>query len=139
MSKMPPLVAPVPVPPSSSSLASLSELYGASHLAAPPPGASPLMSMQQRQLLELQRYMAASRLAAMNNGSHTGPHHGPGHAHVPPSTPSIIPPSRVGNGIGNVQFLFFMTILYTRWRFLTSNSINARLHTVSKVQFLFKN
>ena len=104
MSKMPPLVAPVPVPPSSSSLASLSELYGASHLAAPPPGASPLMSMQQRQLLELQRYMAASRLAAMNNGSHTGPHHGPGgHAHVPPSTPSIIPPSRVGNGIGSPQ------------------------------------
>lgn len=40
--------------------------------------------------------MAASRLAAMNNGS-TSP---AGHAHVPPSTPSIIPPSRVGNGMG---------------------------------------
>ena len=47
--------------------------------------------------------MAASRLAAMNNGSPSGPHGPGGHAHVPPSTPSIIPPSRVGNGIGSPQ------------------------------------
>ena len=87
---MPPLVAaPVPVPPSTASLA-LSEIYG----APPPVGATPplsALSIQHRQLLELQqRYLAASRLAAMNNGAS---------GHVPPTTPNIIPPSRVGNGM----------------------------------------
>ena len=43
------------------------------------------------QLLELQqRYLAASRIATAAAA---------GHAHVPPSSPNIIPPSRVGNGI----------------------------------------
>ena len=97
MSKMPPLVAaPVPLPPSTSSLAlasHLNDLYATplSPAATPPLSA---LSMQHRQLLELQqRYLAASRLAVLGTAS------GPAPA-LPPSTPNILPPSqRVGNGV----------------------------------------
>ena len=78
----------------------LTELYGhpGAHPHAPPPGTGPgtppplsALSVQHRQLLELQqRYLAASRIATAAAA---------GHAHVPPSSPNIIPPSRVGNGI----------------------------------------
>ena len=105
MSKMPPLVAaPVPIPPSNSALAShLTDIYGghahhpASHGGGMPPFSA--LSVQHRQLLELQqRYLAASRLAALGGASGGAtPPHGP-HV-VPPSTPNIIPPSRVGNGL----------------------------------------
>ena len=109
---MPPLVAaPVPIPPSSSSMALASHLTDIYSHTPPPigagqlPNATPLsgqlpnaLSVQHRQLLELQqRYLAASRLAAMQGAAGATP---PGVAHgVPPSTPSIIPPSRVGNGL----------------------------------------
>ena len=64
------------------------------HAHAPPPGATPpLLSVQHRQLLEIQqRYLAASRLASAAAAGHA-------HGHVPTSSPNIIPPSRVGNGI----------------------------------------
>ena len=88
MNKMPPLVAaPVPLPPSS-----LADIY-ATPLATPPN----LSVHQHRQLLELQqRYLAASRLAAL--GGVQG-QNGAAPPHIPPSSPSIIPPSRVGNGV----------------------------------------
>lgn len=108
MNKMPPLVAaPVPLPPSSSSVA-LADIY-ATHFTqgggapATPPSLS-AMSVQHRQLLELQqRYIAASRLAVLGGGaagSNTGHAHAHHHHHVvPPTTPNIIPPSRVNNGL----------------------------------------
>ena len=130
MNKMPPLVAaPVPVPPSSSSIvAQLRDIYatpggggiGAAasipthhhhHHAHPLSHHLPGLSAQHRQLLELQqRYMAASRIAALG-GSAGGSHHAtPTHPHIPPSavtgtpTPNIIPPSRVvGNGVNNAH------------------------------------
>ena len=124
MNKMPPLVAaPVPVPPSSSSIvAQLRDIYAtpgggggigaAAHIPThhhhhPLTHHLPGLSAQHRQLLELQqRYMAASRIAALGgSGSHA-----PTHPHIPPSavagtpTPNIIPPSRVvGNGVGNAH------------------------------------
>lgn len=111
MNKMPPLVAaPVPLPPSSSSVA-LADIY-ATHFtsgggAVTPPSLSAAMSVQHRQLLELQqRYLAASRLAVLGGGgggaSAATAGHAPHHHHhhvVPPTTPNIIPPSRVNNGI----------------------------------------
>ena len=109
---MPPLVAaPVPVPPSSTSVAlaaQLRDLYATPPQTATPPQLS-LLSAQHRQLLELQqRYMAASRLAALGGGA--GPHPHSGHAsshhpHMPPvppasaQQPNILPPSRVANGL----------------------------------------
>ena len=74
MNKMPPLVAaPVPIPPSSTSMAlasHLTDIYGhhphQGH-ATPPMAA---LSNQHRQLLELQtRYLAASRLAALGGAA----------------------------------------------------------------------
>ena len=99
---MPPVVAPIPIPPSASAsnfASHLRDIYtSTSTNGAPPAGmvlppgipnmphagslASTLSALtQQRQLLEFQqRYLAASRLAAQ-----TG---------TPPS-PSVIPPSRI--------------------------------------------
>lgn len=90
---MPPLVAaPVPIPPSSASS------MMASHLTDPNFGG---LSAQHRQLLELQqRYLAASRLAVLGGAASAPPPSVGHHHHLPPSTPSIIPPSRVGNGVG---------------------------------------
>ena len=103
---MPPLVAaPVPIPPSSTSMAlasHLTDIYGTPPHHGPQggPGTSPSMaafSNQHRQLLELQtRYLAASRLAAL--GGAAGGVASPVHHLVPPTRPSIIPPSHVGNG-----------------------------------------
>merc|ERR1712156_287168 len=109
MNKMPPLVAaPVPIPPSSTSMAlasHLTDVYGTpphhgqgGHSGgATPPGMTAL-SNHHRQLLELQtRYLAASRLAAL--GGAAGGVASPAHHLIPPTTPNIIPPSRVGNSI----------------------------------------
>ena len=101
MNKMPPLVAaPVPVPPSSSSLAlaaQIRDLYATptTSLGTPTSPHAQLsqltaLSAQHRQLLEFQRYMAASRLAAHNVNPLIATPTGP-----PSVTPSIIPPSRV--------------------------------------------
>ena len=109
MNKMPPLVAaPVPIPPSSTSMAlasHLTDVYGGTpphhgqggHSGGTPPGMTAL-SNHHRQLLELQtRYLAASRLAAL--GGAAGGVASPAHHLIPPTTPNIIPPSRVGNSI----------------------------------------
>jgi hypothetical protein len=106
------VAAPVPIPPSTSSVAlaaHLRDLYGTPMGPATPPGSglSPqltALSVQHRQLLELQhRYVAASRLAAMGGPALGGHHHHHHHHGAPPPsamppTPNIIPPSRIGNG-----------------------------------------
>ena len=104
MNKMPPLVAaPVPIPPSSTSMAlasHLTDIYGHHPHHGQGHGAPPMaaLSNQHRQLLELQtRYLAASRLAAL--GGAAGGVASPVHHLVPPTRPSIIPPSQVGNGM----------------------------------------
>ena len=79
----------------------LTDIYGTHGHQGPVTPSMTALSNQQRQLLELQRYMAASRLAALGGAAAAGggAHGHPAHHLVPPTTPSIIPPSRVGNGI----------------------------------------